>query len=159
MTELKPKRIVIFGCPLCPKVYTTRAEATACIARGEEEVFCEVGDFVTEAYDESGRYGWFDGDPEWVVTIKEPGVGARGEYNFIYIVTLITADRDDGLHRKLVHVATMGYVNSNEKGKKFRGGWTSRGHIRMKKLDLESVPEKVRDAAGQFLGMEFGLLM
>lgn len=102
---------ILYQCEICQEVYADKAEAEACEAQGVGEPLFEVGDFVvTETT--WGRFGWFDGDPAWVIEREEGLHGhieGRKAYSLIYVVTAITVGEPRRPEHELCyHLCTKG---------------------------------------------------
>jgi len=128
-----------YQCELCKAIYDKRADAAACEAQGTKEPIVAVGDFVTTDHGDYGRFGWFDGDPAWVIE-KPRGLHGRAQcYSLIYVVTMVAvADEttdSNGWHTShhdlCYHVATKGM--SGQKG--YTQGFTfPETHVRLRKV-------------------------
>lgn len=110
-----------YQCGICKTIYDEQADAEKCEAQGLEKAEFELGDLVvTET--SFGRFGWFDGDPAWVIKRGKDFRGRSGEtYSLIYVITAITPSSDDwNLHRLCYHLVTKGM--SGEQG--YQQGYT-----------------------------------
>lgn len=105
---------VKFFCPICNREYNTMALAEACRDTPFEPTL-KVGDIVTAGGD---RFGWFDGDKNWIAETNK-GRGLDGKtYAFYYVVTLI--DHEEDGHRPRYHLATLAMTEDTGYG----SGWT-----------------------------------
>ena len=68
-SEVTQDAIDLWACPICHNLYTYRTAAIVCGERGREvdDPVFEVGDLVTADH----VFGWYDGDPEWVIEATE----------------------------------------------------------------------------------------
>ncbi len=109
----------LYMCEICNKQFDTPAKAQQCENIGLEQVPFEAGDYVTTHGEDYGRFGWYDGDPDWV--LKKPhGLHSQKPYDgtylsFIYIVTAVT----NRGHRAIIHLRTKAMKDQ------YVSGWTS----------------------------------
>lgn len=100
-------------------MYETEKNARACEAQPFTPKF-HVGDIVIAG---EGRYGWYDGDPHWVIEEKkysdEP---SQDRFTLLYIVTAIMNKPGvrDGYHEVAYCLATL--AMDAETG--YSSGWT-----------------------------------
>ena len=110
------KVLTTYQCEGCYEIYDSLEEAMECEAQGREEPIVQVGDFVTTHAGDYGRFGWFDGDPEWV-TEKTRGLhGPAKVYSLIYVVTAITYGDKWHPHLCKYHLATKGMTEKSGYG-------------------------------------------
>ena len=136
------KIITQYVCPTCKETYKYKVRAEICYNQKTEQSF-KVGDIVT-IY---GRFGWFDGDPLWVVNkpkgIIRNEVRPDSRMSFYYVVTSI---KHNG-HRYQYHVETMAMEGSQG----YRSGYTyDSGHIKLKLAD--DVSNKVMKQSRKLIG-------
>ena len=112
----------LYQCLICDSVYDDVATATACEAAGVDEPVAAVGQLVVTDSDTYGRFGWYDGDPDWV--IKKPrGLHCREDwddnyYSLVYVVTHI----DHVGHRTRYHLETKAMRSQYRAGYTFNEG-------------------------------------
>lgn len=140
-----------FQCEVCEEVYNTPEEALECEARVDDfaDPF-KPGDIVV-----TGQvFGWYDGDPLWIATKKQASLGESYDgfhYNFFYVVTAITP-HPQRPHSVLVHCETCAMTGKQG----YKGGWTSKGHYKIKKVEA---PEEVVKQGQRLLGNTFDSLL
>ena len=124
-----------YQCEICKTIYDEQADAESCEALGLDKAAFEVGDFVVTDGETYGRFGWYDGDPAWVIEKEEGLHGPCKCYSLIYVVTAITPSSNDwDQHGLCYHLATKGM--SGEQG--YRQGYTSiKGHYGLHKVKAD----------------------
>lgn len=136
-SQLGKTYLVKYQCPVCKSLYDTSVEATACFNTTEKAEF-QVGDLVTMY----PRYGWYDGDKDWVLsTVSEEHDKGRNRYEFLYVVLRV------GSNLRYPH-ETNYWVRTLACGQKY--GWTGRNHYRLSRLTddrLSQLPDHVIKAA------------
>ena len=151
-----------YRCSVCQSMYETQGAAEACAAQGIRGMdtghALEVGDVVV-GYP---RYGWFDGDPKWVVNPDKGHIAQFDElankfkgsqmHSFYYVVTHIGLDpgsfnRAYNGHRLQYWVKTK--AMSGTQG--YVVGYTTSTHSLMYKPEKEP-PKSVLDAAPNMVG-------
>lgn len=137
-TEAKLGIAEIYVCNICKKIYDYRAYAETCAARGYIAPIFNAGDLVTTDSYDFGRFGWFDGDENWVIKKKSrPSRSNRKEdFSLIYVITAITYQPDEiEGHEPRYHLTTKAMRES------YVGGWTNvRNH-----LGLALLPEEIKE--------------
>ena len=130
------KTLQRYQCEICEEVYDTQAEAESCEAIGREEPVAKVGDFVITEMS-FGRFGWFDGDPAWVIVRDKDFQMRPGKtYSVIYVVTAVDNHdpfgRNNRKHELCYHLATK--AMSGEKG--YGAGYTFiETHVGLHKIE------------------------
>lgn len=121
----KRKPIPGFICDVCGRVHPSLRAAEVCGGAWQEPKHA-VGDIVVMEF----GYGWFDGDPDWV--LQNRGYAGNSDvktHAFWVVVTDITAkderhvslNGEPDAHKFIYHVATLGLKN----GMELYGGWTT----------------------------------
>lgn len=132
----------LWVCNVCGVVYEDHETALRCAARGRIPPEFRVGDLVLTDGEKSARFGWYDGDPLWVV-VKDSGysTSARSSgYSLIYVVTAITYVRDEiNGHLPRYHLSTKAMKRF------YRGGWTGKYH-----LPLFAASDKIKQSGLQY---------
>lgn len=109
-TNFKP----VFFCPVCSGMYSTTNEARACAVSTPKPTRA-VGDLILLA----PRYGWFDGDPAWVVKNTGEDFNGTPMLAFWYAVTAINTDDS---HQVRYHLRSLALKSQGT-------GWTTEhGH-------------------------------
>lgn len=159
MTELKPRRLIRWECPICEKMYSTKEDCQECLNRGFNHVV-QVGDIVLLGYTTDGvsrpiyQYGWMDGDPDWVYAKAKCDSMPDGfKYAFFYVVTMIKKDRQDP-HRPRIHLCTKALAKQGN-GYTYYDTATpedERGH--MAAIPMEDPPEVIVTGSKDLIGTE-----
>lgn len=102
--------MIKYICPNCKTIYNNKKNAEKCLNIKVLFNF-KIGDIVTCGH---FRFGWFDGDSEWIAEKKESK--KRYLYNFYYIITYIE-NKD---HRARYHLLTLAMTESSG----YRKGYT-----------------------------------
>ncbi len=144
-----------YRCSICQTTYSTKKAATECYAKGIDKPKLKVGD-VTKA----GSFGWFDGDPRWVVNYKERAslgntsiktdhgdnrncFGPCCTFQFFYVVTRVDKEQ----HRYRYHLFTK--AMSGKEG--YQSGYTyDWGHKTV--IPLKKVPKAILADSKDLLG-------
>lgn len=145
-----------YACGICNQRYATHGEAAACEARGLDEgqpAMANVGDVV---FCGGHRFGWFDGDPAWVLIDGEVnshvilGCMAR----FFYVVTHVDVGHDDwNRHNRRYHLFTNAMTDG------YSRGFTSRTHHHIEVAPANIVPSAVLNAVPQMIGLQTRYLL
>lgn len=149
----------IYICEGCEQKFDTAKAALACENREKPKVAFKVGDIVTVGK----TFGWFDGDPEWIVNkrllgharaeaydkskCRHPGTNCFDTcccYQFYYVVTAIDMDG----HRTRYHLRTKAMTGKQG----YKGGWTYDVHHYTPKRVTRNIPEAVKLAATKMRG-------
>lgn len=122
---------MIYKCEICGREDKDITVIEACEAQTiDTPLMAEIGDIViTETY---GRFGWFDGDSDWVIERGKDPTWQKMMVSLIYVVTDIKVVN----HRRRYYVATKAMTGTDG----YRGGFThDSGHDKLTKL--ENPPE------------------
>lgn len=119
-----------YECAVCNQIYDSEQDAIACEEKGVDDPVVSVGQFVVVDRDDYGRFGWFNGDPDWVIK-KPKGLHSVKDwdgryYTLIYVVTHI----DSKNHRTRYHLETKAMKKDYRKGYTF-----STGHYTPRAID------------------------
>lgn len=141
-----------YTCELCGKTYESRDRARECEQQGMPEQEFDVGDIVTVG----DRYGWFDGDPAWVIDPEsvankndpdDTTPAGEGQTGFYWVVTAI--DQPKGEHSWRYHLYTKAY--DGQSGPK--GGYTFiNTHVPPERID--DPPETVVEDSEELIGQK-----
>jgi hypothetical protein len=117
-----------YECSICGRIFDGEQAAIDCEQAGVDEPIVSVGQLVVVDPDNYGRFGWFDGDSDWVIK-KPTGLHSVNDwdgdyYSLIYVVTHIDSDG----HWPRYHLETKGMTKDYRKGVTFaKGHYTPRG--------------------------------
>ena len=119
----------LYVCEICEKQYEDAQGAIACEDQGQEKPDFQPGEFVTVSL----PYGWYDGDPAWIMRSCPNDKCKDGQaYTFYHVVTAITYMNHGyhTAHKACYHLATKAMVSQST------GGWNFPDtHLRMTKVD------------------------
>ena len=113
-SRLRPRRLILWECPICKERYRSQEDCQICIDRGFSHVV-QVGDIVLLGHDNPiYQYGWMDGDTDWVYDKEEnDGMPDGCKYAFYYVVTEIDHDPQDP-HRPRIHLCTKALAKQGD---------------------------------------------
>src|SRR3989304_3767181 len=83
------KVFTLFKCSICGLIFDNEQGALECEEQGEYRPEFSVGDFVTTDTDDYGRFGWFDGDSDWVMKKPRGLHSDKQSFSLIYVVTAV----------------------------------------------------------------------
>lgn len=151
---MKPRRLILWECPICKTKHESKGDAQTCIDRGFNHVV-QVGDIVLLGYKKPiYQYGWMDGDEDWVYDKYEnDGMPSGFKYAFYYVVTKIDKDPQD-LHRPRIHLCTKALAKQGD-GYTYYDSSTpeeERGH--MVAIPVEDPPSAVVEGSKDLIGKE-----
>jgi len=123
----------IYVCEICDREYDTEEEAMQCESQGLESPILPVGSFVLTHPIQYGRFGWFNGNKDWIIQAPR-GLHSKKDwdstyYNFIYVITAVTYNKERRKgHIPRYHLATR--AMTKETGN--HGGYTyPETHLKM----------------------------
>lgn len=149
------KKIERWACGYCKTEYLTKEEALSCGESRSDPQFA-VGDVVI---DTSYRYGWFDGDAEWVADYRlrhDPNrqiprdksatdlkLTAAGyyQYSFYYVIVQVRKNRGSCKEGWSYDIETRAMSRHGS------GHWSRLANEHLEKA--ETVPEKVAEEAAR----------
>src|SRR3972149_9199403 len=123
------KVFTLFKCSICGLIFDNEQGALECEEQGEYRPEFSVGDFVTTDTDDYGRFGWFDGDADWVMKKPRGLHSDKQSFSLIYVVTAVEPRN----HMAIYHLGTKAMTRKSG----YRFGWTIfNSHYHLYAVDL-----------------------
>ena len=164
--EVSINLVTRFQCPICQKEYDEKVDAVQCAAIGMETTDLKAGDIVVlKGWKLYPRFGWFDGDPDWIAytSTKEDNAKQKTEkaYSFYYVLTSVEKDNYKlstyaNPHSLRFHLTTLAMQTGYSEGHT-----AQQGHYAIVRATDEGFkpPQAVLDAAKKLVGKKFKHLL
>jgi hypothetical protein len=123
----------VYFCPKCSRIYGSEGAARTCDGSDRPAEF-EVGQIVRIDV----GYGWYDGDPKWLILNTGDHHG-RKTHDAFFVVTAVDYDRSDRWHAHdpRYWVKTLGIKNGNPTG---MGGYTYPAtHVKLHPVEQDPI--------------------